>query len=91
VLTHWQSVRCWQRGLRLGEDLALIGLGHCPQGDFSDPPLTTVHHGSLWSTGRRLAEMMLKRIQGMPVQVLQVVLQPQWALRQSDCICPVRG
>jgi LacI family transcriptional regulator len=78
---------CKEAGLRVGRDISVIGCDNNPQGPFCDPPLTSLQHGSVMDIGKKLADMLLLRITGTPVTELQVLMQPEWVERESDCVC----
>ncbi len=73
----------WERGLRIPEDVAVVGAGPIKHGDLLKVPLTTVS----WSTlelGRRAAELLLKQIEAVePHNAQRVVLEPQLIVRRS--------
>lgn len=72
-------------GLRVPEDVALIGYDELPWAGFMDPPLTVVEQPT-YEMGERAARMLVARIQGMPEQGTgSVVLPTRLVHRQSCC------
>jgi LacI family transcriptional regulator len=73
----------WEAGLRVPEDIAVVGAGDITFGDLLRVPLTTVG----WSReeqGRKAAELILDRIGPHPdAKVQRVVIPPQLVVRQS--------
>lgn len=51
------------RGLRIPDDIAIVGFDNVPLAAFTTPPLTTVEQPTA-EQGRRAAQMLLERIQG---------------------------
>ncbi len=70
-------------GLAVGRDLSVIGYGDLPLSAVTDPPLTTVYR-SIAGTGRRVVELLLRRLAGAPVQDLQELWTPELVVRGSD-------
>lgn len=73
----------WEAGLRVPEDIAVVGAGDISFGDLLRVPLTTVG----WSRedqGKKAAELILDRIGPKPDgRVRRVVLPPQLVVRGS--------
>ena len=74
----------WEAGLRVPEDIALVGVGNIALSDLLRVPLTTVS----WSRdeqGRRAAELILDRIGPHPVtRPRRVIIPPQLVVRRSS-------
>ena len=70
-------------GLRIPEDISIVGIGDRPEASALTPPLTT-----LWpypdQVGRRLAELVLNRIAN-PDRPPQQVLVPTRSILRSSC------
>ena len=73
------------RGLRVPEDVAVVGFDDVEEARFAAPPLTTVRQ-PLEEQGRRAAELVLDRIAGRAAPE-QVVLHTELVPRAS-CGCP---
>jgi LacI family transcriptional regulator len=72
---------CAQLGLRVPEDVAIIGYDDIPMASLVTPALTTVHIPR-YEIGRLAGEMLLAKIEGKPVKD-QIVLPVELALRAS--------
>jgi DNA-binding LacI/PurR family transcriptional regulator len=59
-------------GRRVPEDVAVVGFDDTPEAADSDPPLTTVRQ-PIVEMGRRLARMLLDRLDGLPVEQSDIV------------------
>jgi LacI family transcriptional regulator len=74
----------WDAGLRVPEDVAVVGAGDIAHGDILRVPLTTVS----WSRqelGRRAAELLLDQIENHPRGPFKrVVVAPQLIVRGSS-------
>jgi LacI family transcriptional regulator len=74
----------WEAGLRVPEDIAIVGAGDIAHGDLLRVPLTTVS----WSKealGRQAAELLLDQIGPHPVGPFRrVVLTPRLVVRASS-------
>lgn len=74
----------WKAGLRVPDDIAIVGAGEITLGDLLRVPLTTVS----WSRddqGRQAAELLLDRIGPTPSDRFRsVVIPPQLIVRGSS-------
>jgi DNA-binding LacI/PurR family transcriptional regulator len=68
-------------GLRVPEDVAMVGFDDIPAAGLANPPLTTVVQDS-GAAGRRLVEMLLARIRGEPTA--SIVLPTRLVVRRSS-------
>ena len=69
-------------GLRIPQDIALVGFDDIPLAEFFDPPLTTVHlpaFGLGWAGGERL----IRIIQGEGLNDASLLLESKLITRQS--------
>ena len=74
----------WEAGLRVPEDIAIVGAGDIALGDLLRVPLTTVS----WSRdelGKRAATLILERIGPQPPATFhRVIIQPELVVRRSS-------
>jgi LacI family transcriptional regulator len=74
----------WSAGLRVPEDVAIVGAGDIALGDLLRIPLTTIS----WSReelGKRAGELILDRIGPKPADTFRrVVIPPQLVVRRSS-------
>lgn len=81
-----------QKGIRVPEDLAVVGFDDLPESAYFNPPLTTVRQ-SLRTLGHQ-AVVKLLQLAGDPIQLAQpelpqtIVLQPELIVRSSSIIHP---
>lgn len=73
------------RGLRVPQDVAVVGFDDLYAARFADVPLTTVRQ-PLQELGRRAVDLILSQVRGDTVDP-QTVLQAEFVVRQS-CGCP---
>jgi LacI family transcriptional regulator len=71
-----------QRGLRIPEDLSVVGFDDLPVDRWLSPPLTTVRQ-PLAEMGRVAAEMLGTLIEGMPLSSRRVELATELIVRSS--------
>lgn len=72
----------WEAGLRVPDDIAVVGVGDIALGDLLRVPLTTVS----WSRdalGKRAAELILDRIADVSSPAQRVVIPPHLVVRES--------
>ncbi|MBE7552873.1 MAG: LacI family DNA-binding transcriptional regulator [Anaerolineales bacterium] len=70
-------------GLRVPEDIAVVGFDDIPTAADFSPPLTTVRHSGV-RVGQVAAQMLFKLIDGAPVESPEVVLPAELIVRQSS-------
>ena len=69
-------------GLRVPQDMAVIGFNDTPLAQMIEPPLTTISAPS-YDLGRSAAEILIKLINKKPVEKKQLVLSTSITVRQS--------
>jgi LacI family transcriptional regulator len=76
-----------ERGLRVPEDVAVVGFDDIPAAPYFCPSLTTVHH-PFYEVGRSGARLLIDLINGQPVRSNPVRLETKLIIRQS---CGAQG
>jgi LacI family transcriptional regulator len=71
-----------QRGLRIPQDLSVVGFDDLPTARWVSPPLTTVRQ-PLADMGRVAAEMLGSLIEGIPLRSQRVELATELIVRES--------
>jgi LacI family transcriptional regulator len=71
-----------EAGLRVPEDVAVVGMDDSELAEQSFPPLTSVNLGSA-ERGRRAAELLLARIEDNDRTPRRIVVQPSLSVRKS--------
>jgi LacI family transcriptional regulator len=72
-----------ERGLIVGQDLAITGFDDIPPAQYSHPPLTTVHQ-PIYRIGRMICEKLIECIRGEDLAERQIVLKPALVVRRSS-------
>ncbi len=72
----------YEAGLRVPDDLSVIGFDDIELASFASPPLTTVAQPKQ-SIGALAVDMLLERIRGKRSEPRRVVLQPELRIRAS--------
>jgi LacI family transcriptional regulator len=79
-------------GLRVPEDVSIVGFDDIVSASFQNPALTTVHQ-PLKKMGRMAAETLLKRISRLNAEAVPIpsviTVEPELVVRESTC--PVAG
>ncbi|ATG72562.1 transcriptional regulator [Zobellella denitrificans] len=73
-----------QAGLRVPQDISVIGYDDVNMARFTSPPLTTISHPKR-TLGRWALELLLKRIKEKDHRPEQLELQPRLVVRDSVC------
>ena len=71
-----------QRGLRVPQDLSVVGFDDLPISQWVPPPLTTVRQ-PLDEMGRAAAQMLGDLIDGRPLRSNRVELSTELVIRES--------
>jgi LacI family repressor for deo operon, udp, cdd, tsx, nupC, and nupG len=69
-------------GLRIPQDLSVVGFDDIKASQFTDPPLTTVAQPR-FQLGRQAMLLLLEQLQGNPVQNGSLLLDSELVVRQS--------
>jgi DNA-binding LacI/PurR family transcriptional regulator len=72
-----------QKGLRVGEDLAITGFDDAPMVQYLTPPLTTVRQ-PIWEVGQCVVSMLADILDKTPSENDQVLLPPKLVIRSSS-------
>jgi len=75
----------WQAGLRVPDDIAVVGVGDIAHGDMLRVPLTTVSWSRM-DVGRQAAELLLNRLEhetDAPEPPRRVIVPPRLVVRDS--------
>lgn len=76
-------------GLKVPEQVSVIGCDDMHQAEFCDPPLTTIHT-PIYELGQRACELVLELIEGES-DTVEETHPVQLTLRRSTCPPPQRG
>lgn len=71
------------RGLRIPDDIAIVGFDDIPIAQFTNPPLTSITQ-PLKKLGRLSSQLLIERIQKKDLDVAQHMLEVDLAIRQSS-------
>ena len=71
------------RGLVVGEDVAVTGFDDIPMAEYAHPPLTTVHQ-PIYKIGVTVCEMLIQLIQGKPLDERYILLIQELVVRRSS-------
>jgi LacI family transcriptional regulator len=74
-------------GLRVPDDLALIGFDNIPESALCSPPLTTVQQ-PIRQMGHRAVEILIQLVRGEPVETTHVTLPTRLVERRSAAVLP---
>jgi LacI family transcriptional regulator, galactose operon repressor len=71
-----------ERGIDVGTGLAIAGYDGIKETEFTNPPLTTLHQPT-YEIARRLAQMLVRRVEGEELSETHITLKPELILRAS--------
>lgn len=80
--------RLWQAGLRVPQDVSVVGCGDLEVGRYFNPPLTTIDQKPQ-ELGQRCLDMLLERMADPKGPIRQESVRPELVVRQSTA--PVAG
>lgn len=73
---------CFDQGIRVPEDISVVGVDDYEIAEVYRPALTTVHQ-DIHKKGRLAAEALIRMLNGEKLEKRQIVLQPQLVVRES--------
>jgi LacI family transcriptional regulator, galactose operon repressor len=79
-----------QRGMRIPDDLSVVGFDELPVSRWASPPLTTVRQ-PLAEMGSAAAQMLGELIDGEPLRTNRVELSTELHIRESTTVPGVQG
>ena len=88
ALGVYEGVR--RRGMRVPQDVSVVGFDDLPQARWSSPPLTTVHQ-PLVQMGMLAARTVLRMVDGETIDVPRVELSTRLVLRDSTAPAHLRS
>jgi LacI family transcriptional regulator len=73
-----------EQGLRVGQDLSVVGFDDIPAAEHTHPPLTTVRQ-PIYEIGQRVCRMLAQVLAGeqLTTEEHQVLLKPELVIRDS--------
>jgi alanine racemase len=74
-----------EAGVRVPEDISIIGYDDIPEAEFSNPPLTTIHQ-PLEEIGRATTRMLVQMIEDREATPTQFLFDTELIVR-SSCTC----
>jgi LacI family transcriptional regulator len=74
---------CRETGLRIPDDVSLVGFDDLPWADYVSPPITTVRQPT-YDLGTAAAKLLLERIAGTDAPPREIVLRPELVIRASS-------
>lgn len=74
----------WQKGLRIPQDISIIGYDDIELAKYLSPPLSTISQPKA-ELGKLAVESLLKRIRGELTEFQTIMLEPELVLRHSIC------
>jgi DNA-binding LacI/PurR family transcriptional regulator len=70
------------RGIKVPDQISVVGYDDLPESPFFEPPLTTIHH-DFARQGERCVEILLRLINREPVDPPLQLLRPELVIRES--------
>jgi len=78
-----------EAGLRVPEDISIVGFDDIPGAAYANPGLTTVRQ-PLQKMGQIAAKTVVDLIEGSGEYVPEIAIEPEFVIRQSTGLAPVR-
>ena len=79
-MAYGARLALYRRGIRVPEDVSLVGFDDEPSAAFMIPPLTTVRQPAV-ELGRQAAKVILARLTGQ--SIAQTILKAELIVRES--------
>jgi len=71
-----------EKGLKIPEDIEVIGFDNIPEGKFYDPSLTTVDQ-LIEKTGKEIVKLLLRKIENPEKEPEMIIFEPELIIRDS--------
>ena len=71
-----------EAGLRIPEDVSVVGYDDCPEAEFADPPLTTIRQNTV-EMGAAAAELLIRQVENPGAPAEQVLVHTELVVRAS--------
>ncbi|MGG7509280.1 LacI family DNA-binding transcriptional regulator [Plantibacter sp. YIM 135249] len=78
-----------RRGIRVPEDLAVVGMDDTDLAELANPSVTSVNLGSV-KRARTAAKLLIRRLEDRDASVERVVIEPSLTIRESSAHTVVR-
>jgi LacI family transcriptional regulator len=78
-----------EAGIRVPDDISVVGFDDIPGAAFANPGLTTVRQ-PLAKMGQIAAQTVVDRIEGRGEYVEEIAIEPEFVVRESTGIAPLR-
>jgi DNA-binding LacI/PurR family transcriptional regulator len=78
-----------EAGLRVPEDVSVVGFDDIPGAAFANPALTTVRQ-PLLRMGQIAAQTAIERIEGRAIYETEIAIEPEFVVRESSGPAPAR-
>jgi len=76
-----------QSGLRVPEDISVVGFDDLALAAYATPPLTTIRQPAA-EIGRRATQILLELVAGREAPAVRTLLQPELVVRSSTAVAP---
>jgi LacI family transcriptional regulator len=71
-----------ERGIYIGTELAIAGYDGIKETEYTNPPITTIHQPT-YEIARQLTRMLVRLIEGQPMEAQVVSIRPELVIRAS--------
>lgn len=72
-----------EKGLKVPDDISVVGFDDLPMSAFSNPPLTTIHY-PMREMGRQGASLLLKLLGGQTIKKRKLIAETHLVVRKSS-------
>lgn len=77
-----------EKGLKVPDEISVVGFDDLPMSAFSNPPLTTVHY-SMQEMGRQGVSLLLKLLGGQTIRTRKFIAKTHLVVRKSSAPPPM--
>ncbi len=76
-----------EQGVRIPDEVSVVGFDNVPESPYFHPPLTTVHQ-DFSEFGRQAVELLLRQLEGEDLTGTDVLIRPDLVVRASTAPPP---